>query len=687
MSGNRPEQTNSPRPVWPLALIFLLALAVRAVYFAELRGSPFFAVLLGDAYRYDAWAREIVAGDWIGSQVFYQAPLYPYLLALVYKLAGPSAGIVRLAQALGGATACVLLALVGKRLFAPRVGWLAGIMLALYPPAVFFDGLLQKASAGLLFLTALLYLLSGIENGRRASWLVAGLTMGGLILLRENAMLLLPVIGLWLIVESRGNGIAALGRRAALFTLGVALFLVPVGLRNRAVGGTFLITTSQAGSNFFIGNSLEANGRYRPLRPQGGDARVERFDARELAEADTGRELTAEEVSDYWFGRALADIRSDPGHWLRLMLQKSLLLWNAREIVDTDSIEAYGDSSSLLATLAAVWHFGVLAPLALSGLWLTRGRWRSLWLLYGMLLAMAVSVVLFYVVARYRYPMTPLLMLFAAAAVFETWELVKRRKLSALRPVAAVLLIAAVITNWPLAAAAGIDSRATNYLNLGITLSAEGDPRAAIPQLERAISLAGDFAPARRQLGRALVRTGRTADAIPQFERALEIEPGDAEAHNQLGYLLTQAGRLDEGVRHLREAVEIDPDLAFAHNQLANVAASRGQLEEAEAAYRRALESDPDLADARYKLGQLLSTRDDAEAVIHLAAAARLLPDFAGAHYSLGAALERRTRFLEAAKAYRRVLVLDPGHEEAAAGLERLLASGDSDNNTSPVRD
>jgi tetratricopeptide (TPR) repeat protein len=665
----------------------LLALAVRAVYFAELHDSPFFAVLVGDARRYDAWAREIVAGDWLGSGVFYQAPLYPYFLALVYKLAGPSTWTIRLLQASAGAAACVFLALAGKRFFSPRTGWLTGSMLALYPPAMFFDGLLQKASLGLLFLTVLLYVLSEVESGRRSTWLFAGLAMGGLILLRENAMVLVPVVALWLVVESRRLGIAKIVERVALLSLGVALFLVPVGLRNQAVGGGFLITTSQAGSNFFIGNNLEANGRYRPLRSHGGDARVERFDAKELAEASEGRSLSADEVSDYWFGRATAYIRSHPTHWLRLMLGKWLLVWNAAEIVDTDSIEAYGDSSRLLATLSASWHFGFLAPLALAGVWLTKSRWRRLWLLYAMLLTVAASVALFYVVARYRYPLTPLLMLFAAAAIIEGHTLLKQRRLSALAAAVVVLLVAGIVTNWPLAAAGGIDSRATNYLNLGVTLSAEGDPGAAIPQLEQAITLAPNFAPAYEALGRALTRVDRPTEAIPHFESVLDVEPRNAEAHNQLAHLMIQTGRLDDAASHLRQALEIDPELGFAHNQLANIAASRGELEEAEVEYRRALETDPDLADAHYKLGRLLSLRNDAKAALHLSEASRLLPDFAEAHFSLAVVLERLARSSEAGAAYRRVLALEPKHPGATAGLERLLRSEAPDRDVSSVKD
>src|SRR5262245_31399286 len=61
-------------------LVFLVALAVRLLHLWQIRRAPFFDVLLGDARGYDAWAQQIAAGDWIGRDVFYQAPLYPYFL-------------------------------------------------------------------------------------------------------------------------------------------------------------------------------------------------------------------------------------------------------------------------------------------------------------------------------------------------------------------------------------------------------------------------------------------------------------------------------------------------------------------------------------------------------------------------------------------------------------------------------
>ena len=86
------------RPWFALA-IFGVALLVRLVHVWQLRASPFFSLLMGDSRGYDEWARRIAGGDWLGHEVFYQAPLYPYLLGLIYAVGGRHLLLVRLVQA------------------------------------------------------------------------------------------------------------------------------------------------------------------------------------------------------------------------------------------------------------------------------------------------------------------------------------------------------------------------------------------------------------------------------------------------------------------------------------------------------------------------------------------------------------------------------------------------------------
>ena len=137
---------------WAGVAIFAIALVVRLVHVWQIRKAPFFSVLMGDSRAYDEWAQRIARDDWVGNEVFYQAPLYPYFLGLLYAVAGRDLLVVRICQAILGSIACVCLGLAGARFFSRRVGLIAGLLLALYAPAIFFDSLLQKSVLDVFFI-------------------------------------------------------------------------------------------------------------------------------------------------------------------------------------------------------------------------------------------------------------------------------------------------------------------------------------------------------------------------------------------------------------------------------------------------------------------------------------------------------------------------------------------------------
>src|SRR5262249_39705503 len=145
--------TLSRKSLPPALWIFLTALAVRLVHVWQMRGSPLFSALLGDSGGYDEWARRIAGGEWIGTDVFYQAPLYPYMLGVIYAVAGRHLLLVRVVQVLIGSASCVFLARAVERFVSRRASVAAGLMLALYAPAIFFDGLIQKSVLDVFFLS------------------------------------------------------------------------------------------------------------------------------------------------------------------------------------------------------------------------------------------------------------------------------------------------------------------------------------------------------------------------------------------------------------------------------------------------------------------------------------------------------------------------------------------------------
>ncbi len=640
-----------------------------------MKDTPLAQALFSDALAYDAWAQRIAAGNWWGDGVFYQAPLYPYFLATIYSIFGRDLLIVRGIQIALGAASCVLLALAGRAFFSRRVGIAAGLLLALFPTAVFYDGLIQKASLALFFMTALLAALGRCRDGPRAVWcVVSGALLGCFALVFENALVLGPVVLIWLAL---GFGEAPARRRfacVALFAAGGLLILLPVAVRNKRVGDELVLTTAQFGPNFYIGNNRNATGLYAALLPGRGDAAFERRDAVKLAEAELGRQLSPKEVSRYWTRKALADIRSDPRRWGRLLITKWLLVWNRVEIADAEDMDTYQDASALLRGLNTVLHLGVICPMAALGVYLTWSQRRNLWLLYLVVLAIALSVTMFFVFGRYRFPMTPVLILFAAAALMQIAPIVRRRDWRSLLFGAAIAFLSALILNWPLLP--GYDPRSATYNNVGAALSADGKHAEAIEALERALALEPGFAGARNNYGSVLASQGRIDEALQQFREAVRLEPDFAGAQLNLGAALVEAGRTAEGVVHLKEATRLAPHYAMAHSQLAAALAKQGEIAEAEREYLEALRYHPRFAAAHNALGELLARQGRKEDALRAyQEAIRLAPRFALAHRNLGRLYLQLGNTPGAVDHYRQAIAFNARIPFAAPELAWILAT------------
>jgi len=187
---------------WCLAGIAAVALIVRVAYLFQIDDLVFFHHLVGDAESYDTWAERIAAGQWWGPESFYQAPLYPYFLAIVYRLVGHDVWLVRLVQCVLGSLGCVLVAVAGTHFFGRHSGLIAGLLLAVYPPAIFFDGLIQKASVAFFLTAGVLALIAwSMKELTVWRWVIVGLVLGLLALTWEQALALAPVVAVWLLLR------------------------------------------------------------------------------------------------------------------------------------------------------------------------------------------------------------------------------------------------------------------------------------------------------------------------------------------------------------------------------------------------------------------------------------------------------------------------------------------------------
>lgn len=616
LSADADHKLTHPRR--DLLIVAAVACALRLLYLWQMRNSPVFDVVWGDGRVYDDWARRLAAGDWLGSGTFFHAPLYPYFLGIVYAVFGTHVWAARLVQAVVGTASCVLLAVAGRRFFGPRVGLVAGLLLACYPTAIFFDGLLQKTVLDTLFVTATLALIGGFldEPGPLRSWFLAGTILGGFALTRENSLVLLPILCGWQFVYYRELPLGERARRAAIAVAGLTVVLLPVFVRNWAIAGEWQLTTSQFGPAFYTGNNSRATGTYVPLRPGRGDPKFERRDYIELAEQAVGRPLTSSEVSGYWRDQALEFIRAEPGRWLWLLGYKALLTVNATEIVDTDDPQMYCVWSPLLRLLYCGLHFGTILPAAAAGAWAARKEWRRCLVLYVMAAVYASGVIAFFVFERYRFPLVPIVLMLAAVGLTAFVEAVRSRSRSWIGLVTAATC-AAVVAALPVVQD---NTAALTYYNLGACLLEQKRWPEAEEYFRQSLALNPNSAGAHNNLGNVLARTApllpdqprqveRNAAALAEFQRAVELEPQYAEAYSNAAIVLLRLGRADDAVAACRRALQLIPLYPEAHTNCASALVRLGRVDEAIAHLQRALEIDPANANAVQNLKIVVGMR------------------------------------------------------------------------------
>ena len=414
--------------------IGLLGLALRLGYVLEYSGHPIGRMTWVDEGAYWSRALEILGGRWLPARPFYQDPLFPYVLACLMKVAGPSVATLRVVLACLGALTPVVIFLAGRRGLGRAEGVVAGFVAAAYGPLIFTDGLLEKEGlAAFLASMALAFgarasVASGSARSRIAWFGLSGWAWGLLALVRANALLVGPIGAAWAFSIGRGRRLVL----ALAFSAGFALAILPTTAINAFVGRPteLILTTYQSGANFYIGNGPGATGTYwAPDFVEANPAR-EGDDFEAEAWRRSGRPLSPARISRFWFGEGLARWREAPGDSARLLLAKLGLLLHDFEVPDNQDIEFV----RLVASPRLAWgvvSFGCLAPWAVLGL-ARRRRSPFWWLLSISTLAGLLSTAAFFVVARYRIPWTPGLALLGGAGLVDVVRRLKAREWASL---------------------------------------------------------------------------------------------------------------------------------------------------------------------------------------------------------------------------------------------------------------
>jgi len=536
-----------------LSGIFLVAIIIRLIYLVDALDCPLLFYPGLDPEAYDLWAQRIANGDWLGKQVFYQSPLYPYLLGIFYSLFGRHLLWVYLLQILIGGIDCLLIYGIGKLAFGRKVGLVAGIFSALYKPFIFYQVFLLKTflEVFLIDLTIFLLLL-GVNRQKRNIIFLSGLALGLGALARDNFIILLFWFFPWLIFRLKKSGKAI---SAIYFLLGFVLIITISGIRNWVVGRDFVLSTSQAGQNFYIGNHLKnLTGTYIPPDFVIAHPFYEEKNFREEAIKRTGKEdMKPSEISNFWFKETVKEINSDLALFFQRLILKLALFWNQKEIADNENIYLMKEFSFLLRL--PLLGFGMIGAFGLLGLILAISA-RKGFLLSGYVVIYWLSVSLFYIFARYRLAVVGVVLVFAGFAIEQIYSWIKDKKWKSLSR-NMVLLGGFFALVWaPLIR----ESWDYAYFNLGNSYARAGKFYQAISAYQKAIELNPHQADFWINLGKAGEKVGDNELSLRAFSKAVLLGPEKANAHFGLGIALFKIGEYDKAKEELEKALELEPN-------------------------------------------------------------------------------------------------------------------------------
>lgn len=412
MTAERPA-TWDARVVWG---VFALALALRLGFSFTQQSDRLY---LPDSGRYHNAAQNLLEGRGLATDKNYPfaglkdhpksqqyrahvQPGYPILMAAMYAVFGVGNVLaLRVLQSILGALTALLLLKAGTRLGDRRIGLVAGLFAAFDPWLIFFAGrALTEVPAAFLLAGSLWCVLDGREAPRWRHGIGLGVCLGLLSLVRIEFLLLGPFLAAaWILCSpERRRAAACSGIALAL----VAVLMLPWVLRNAAVLGRPVLTTTRGGIALFEAFSPGADGGIHPDAPW----------PEELAE------LNELERDDLLRARARQFMMEDMRRSILLAFRKLGHTWNP-VLNAVEYKRWHRDAASAV---------GLLVPLlfAFLGVVMRRDQWR-LWLV-PCVPAVYISLVHSVFIGSIRYRVPAMTGVFLVAAVGVVWAVDRFRR-------------------------------------------------------------------------------------------------------------------------------------------------------------------------------------------------------------------------------------------------------------------
>jgi tetratricopeptide (TPR) repeat protein len=619
--------------------IFVFSFVLRLVYLSQMSSNPYFTSPTMDAFYHDLWAQAIAQGNWIGDQVFFRAPFYPYFLGIIYKLFGHNYFIPRLIQHLIGSLSVILIYFLARKLFDRKVAILSAVLSSIYGVLIYFEDELLLDFLLVFFGVLLVLLLYRAEEKPKSSrFFTAGLVASLFAITRPNILIFIPFVLVWILFLLKVN----LKRKivfSLFFLIGFFMLILPVTVRNYLVGKDFVLISSQGGINFYIGNNPQADGTSAFLPPYGDDWEYQ--DAAYEVQGGIGKIPRPSEVSDYYLKKGTNFIIRSPQKFLSLFVKKAYLFWNSFESSNNQDIYFFRRYSSLIRILPV--GFWIIGPLSLVGILLSLKSWRKYFLVLTFVLSYSFSVLLFFVNSRFRLPVLPFLIVLSSFALIQLFEYARRGTFKKLGLALLLLLLFFLFAN-------------SNFYHLDKT----------------------NFAQSYFSLGNLFLKKGNLQDARTEYLLALKENPSLQRAHLNLGNIYFYQKDYSRAEKEFLEELKANPRQEKAYNNLSVLYRIRGDDLKAKTLAKQAFEIKPYYKEAYVNLAlAYLKTENYLSAESSLVSALALFPSFIELRFYLGLVYQKQGKSDQALREYLQLMSRKPETQDVEYNLGLIYSKDD----------
>jgi len=661
MSGEISEKHEDR--IWML-VVFVLALFLRIIYLLQVKNNPHFFSPTMDPLYHDVWAQNIAGGNWIGGKVFFRAPFYAYFLAGVYKIFGHDYIIPRLIQHLVGSLSCVLVYRLGKKLFNRQVAIISGLIAAAYGMFWYYEDELLLDSFLVFFdLLLLWFLLQTREKPKFSSWFMAGVVLGFSTITRPNILFFVPFVWLWIfLIFRKSKPLKQMIIYWAAFLMGGILIISPVALRNLLVGKDLVLIASQGGINFYIGNNRNSDGMSAIFYKEDWQY----HDFQQTAEKETGRSLKPSEISNYYYQKGIDFFLQYPTPAFKLLIKKLYLFWNRFEISNNQDIYFFRRYSSLIRiTPLGFWLIGPLGLVGMilsmvgvgnnqadkprqtsdskNNLSLSRFRWdQALPIIF--VFSYMITVVIFFVTARFRIPVIPFLIIFSAYALFWFFQKLLKKDISSVGLFLFILFPFLILSN-------------SNAYHLRTK----------------------EFSQAYFSLGNLYLKQGKLDLALAEYDSTLMANPRMSRTHLNRGIVFFEKGEYKKAEEEFLTELRLYPQEDKAYNNLSSLYRQKGQYAKAEEMAQKALKIRSYYPEAYMNLAlSYRETGEDRKAKEILKQGIDNVWPFLAGELLLGGIFQAEGEFDSAIAVYEKVIQPVSRSKDVAYDLEVLASKGTS---------